>query len=396
MQLFLRVFLIADWCIALAWLARGLEWLHGLRLVPDLRDPAYQEDLPATAGSLSVVVPARNEARAIEACLRSLLASSGVTLQVIAVDDRSDDETGRIMDNLAVETGRITHALTVIHVKSLPDGWMGKTHAMAQAAAAATGDWVLFTDGDMLFAPDALARVLNYAHGEQADHVILYPTMIYEGFGERMMLSFLHVMSIWGVRPWKVGDPKAKRDFIGIGAFNLVRRSVYDEVGGWDSLRMEVLEDLRMGFVIKQAGYRQRAVFGRDLTRIRWAEGAFGAVNNMTKNLFALFRFRLSLAALAVVSITALCLLPLAGLAMGRAGLWPMLLMLTMLAVLYARYERLGLPGVLYVLTFPLGAALFLFAMVRSIGTTVLRGGVAWRGTFYPLEALKRDAGSGW
>ena len=396
MQLFLRVFLIADWCIALAWLARGLEWLHGLRLVPDLRDPAYQEDLPATAGSLSVVVPARNEARAIEACLRSLLASSGVTLQVIAVDDRSDDETGRIMDNLAVETGRITHALTVIHVKSLPDGWMGKTHAMAQAAAAATGDWVLFTDGDMLFAPDALARVLNYAHGEQADHVILYPTMIYEGFGERMMLSFLHVMSIWGVRPWKVGDPEAKRDFIGIGAFNLVRRSVYDEVGGWDSLRMEVLEDLRMGFVIKQAGYRQRAVFGRDLTRIRWAEGAFGAVNNMTKNLFALFRFRLSLAALAVVSITALCLLPLAGLAMGRAGLWPMLLMLTMLAVLYARYERLGLPGVLYALTFPLGAALFLFAMVRSIGTTVLRGGVAWRGTFYPLEALKRDAGSGW
>ena len=396
MQLFLRVFLIADWCIALAWLARGLEWLHGLRLVPDLRDPAYQEDLPATAGSLSVVVPARNEARAIEACLRSLLASSGVTLQVIAVDDRSDDETGRIMDNLAVETGRITHALTVIHVKSLPDGWMGKTHAMAQAAAAATGDWVLFTDGDMLFAPDALTRVLNYAHGEQADHVILYPTMIYEGFGERMMLSFLHVMSIWGVRPWKVGDPEAKRDFIGIGAFNLVRRSVYDEVGGWDSLRMEVLEDLRIGFVIKQAGYRQRAVFGRDLTRIRWAEGAFGAVNNMTKNLFALFRFRLSLAALAVVSITALCLLPLAGLAMGRAGLWPMLLMLTMLAVLYARYERLGLPGVLYALTFPLGAALFLFAMVRSIGTTVLRGGVAWRGTFYPLEALKRDAGSGW
>ena len=396
MRLLLRLFLIADWFVALAWLGRGAEWLYGLRLVPDLRDDAYQPGESQPEALLSVVVPARDEAKAIGSCLRSLLASSGVSLELIAVDDRSDDDTGRIMDKIAAEADGSRHSLKVIHVKTLPDGWMGKTHAMAEAVAHATGEWVLFTDGDMLFAPEALARAMKYARVAQADHVILYPTMLYEGFGERMMLSFLHVMSIWGVRPWKVGDPKAKRDFIGIGAFNLMRRSVYDEVGGWESLRMEVLEDLRMGFVIKRKEYRQRAVFGRDLTRIRWAEGALGAVDNMTKNLFALFRFRLRLAVLAVSSVTALCLLPLAGLMVGRSGLWPLLLMLTVLAVLYGRYERLGLPGVFYVLTFPVGSSLFIFAMVRSIATTVRRGGVTWRGTFYPLKALKRVAGAGW
>ena len=396
MPILTRVFLVADWCVALAWTVRGLTWLRGLRLVPDMCGDQYRAESPEKAAVLSVVVPARNEGEAIRACLESLMASTGVVLQVIAVDDRSEDRTGAIMDEIAAENSRSVHSLMVLHIDTLPDGWMGKTHAMARAAAVATGAWVLFTDGDMLFAPDALGRVMRYAATERADHVVLYPTMIYEGFGERMMLSFLHVMSVWGVRPWRVSDPKAKRDFIGIGAFNLIRRSVFDELGGWESLRLEVLEDLRMGFMIKQKGYRQRAVLGRDLTRIRWAHGAMGAVDNMTKNLFALFRFRLWLAALAVISVAVLCLLPLAGLRMGWIGMWPVLLMLAALAVLYARYQRLGLPGMLYVLTFPVGSVLFLFALVRSIGSTVLRGGVTWRGTFYPLAELRKEAGSAW
>ncbi len=410
----MRVALALDWIVALAWLGKTVQWLRGLSLVPDLRqmgaptgaadvkptpkDVGFESDAashastqPGEALQLSVIVPARDEARAIGACLRSLLASKGVAIEIIAVDDRSTDATGRIMDEVAAADD--TGLLRAIHITTLPDGWMGKTHAMGRAAAEATGKWLLFTDGDMLFAPDALARVLDYAERETADHVILYPTMMYEGFGERMMLSFLHVMSIWGIRPWKVDDPAAKGDFIGIGAFNLVRRSVYDAVGGWSALRLEVLEDLRLGFTIKRAGYRQRAVFGRDLTRIRWAEGALGAVSNMTKNLFALFRFRLVLAMLALPALTGLCLLPFAGLALGWKGFAPLMLMLACLALLYRRYFRLGLPGVGYVLTFPIGSLLFLFAIARSIATTILRGGVLWRGTFYPLAALRKHAG---
>ena len=387
------VFLGLDWLVAGLWMVRGLQWLRGLAQVPDLRDPRYRAPVAAGAIHLTVIVPAKNEGQAVEACLRSLLGSTGVRLEILAVDDRSTDATGRIMDELAAGASTSPHTMRVLHVRELPDGWMGKTHAMSLAAAEATGEWLLFTDGDMLFASDALARAMCYAAMEQADHVVLYPTMIFKSFGERMMLAFLHAMSIWGPRPWKISDPRAKQDFIGVGAFNLVRRSVYDAVGGWASLRLEVLEDLRLGFTIKRAGYRQRAVFGRGLARIRWAEGALGVVNNMTKNLFAVFRFRLLIAGMAMASIFFLCLLPFAGLLLGGAAVGPLILTMLALVALYARYYQFGLPRLVYVLTFPMGAALFLFALAQSIMRTILQQGVTWRGTFYPLDELRKHAG---
>ncbi len=382
-----------DWLIACAWTGRSVQWLRGLTLVPDLRAARYAAPDSKNETTLTVIVPARNEGKAIEACLQSLLASAGVRLEMIAVDDRSTDDTGCIMDKVSKQAASGPHLLRVLHVTALPDGWMGKTHAMALAAAEATGDWLLFTDGDMLFAPDALARALRFAKEEKADHVVLYPTMIFRTFGERMMLAFLHAMSIWGPRPWKISDPEAKGDFIGVGAFNLMRRTTYNEVGGWAAQRLEVLEDLRMGFTVKRAGYRQRAVFGRDLTRIRWAEGAMGVVNNMTKNLFAIFRFRVLLASVAMGSIFLLCLLPFIGVALGSAGVAPFLLTMVALAALYSRYYRFGLPRLAYVLTFPAGAILFLFALARSISRTILEQGVTWRGTFYPLAELRKHAG---
>jgi glycosyltransferase involved in cell wall biosynthesis len=390
MHVILRCLLIVDWTVACLWLFRTLHWLRGISQVPDLAKPDYAAS--SEAAFLSVIVPACNEEKAIAACLESLLASTGIRLDIIAIDDRSTDATGSIMDSIAARQVS-GHSLRVIHIDSLPEGWMGKTHAMARAAVEAAAEWILFTDGDMIFRPDALARVMTYAQREAADHVILYPTMIFKTIGERMMISLLHAMSIWGMRPWKVSDPASKKDFIGIGAFNLLRRSAYDAVGGWGALRLEVLEDLRMGFTIKSAGFRQCAVFGRDLTRIRWAEGALGVVNGMTKNLFAVFRFRLVVASLAVTSLVPLCLLPFAGLLLGWAGVAPFVLTSGSLAALYGRNHRLGLPGVLYALTFPIGSALFIFAITRSILITLVQGGVNWRGTFYPLKELRKHAG---
>lgn len=388
MRRLLDLVLLMDWIVAFAWLTRIVQWIRGISRMSDL---SLADALPLvkTSQRLSVIVPACNEEKSIEACLRSLLASTGVELEIVAVDDRSTDTTGSIMDRVA-ESAR---NLRVLHVETLPDGWMGKTHAMARAAVETTGDWLLFTDGDIVFGPDAMARVMAFAEREAADHVVLYPTMTFISFGERMMLSFLHALSIWGIRPWKVGDAEARNDYIGVGAFNLIRRPVYETVGGWSALRLEVLEDLRMGFTLKRAGYRQRAVFGPQLISLRWAEGAFGIIANMTKNLFALFRFRLWMAALALGMLSLLCLLPVAGLGFGWSGLLPFLVTFASLAVLYGRNRRLGLPGSIYVLTFPVGGVLFLFALARSIFVTLLRGGVTWRGTSYPLKELREHAG---
>ncbi|MFL6428995.1 MAG: glycosyltransferase [Acidobacteriaceae bacterium] len=384
--------LAVGWGVALLWTTRGLAWLRGMSRLPDL----LEQEVRPVPGSVSVIVPARNEARDVGACLRSVLASTGVHLEVIAVDDRSTDETGATMDSLRDPGLRYA----VEHVRELPTGWLGKPHAMAHGASLATGEWLLFTDADVVFAEDTLARALVYMEREGGDHLLVVPTVVARSIGERMMLPFLHVLSIWGPRLWRVADPQS-RDAIGVGAFSLIRRTVYDKVGGWERLRMEVIEDVRMGYLIKQAGFRSAAVTGRNLVRIRWARGAWGVVDNLTKNVFAAFRFRIGLMVAGTIATAVMCLVPFAGLALGAAGdrasLWPSLVSVATLTALYWRYRRFADPGsaatILLLPTFPIAALVFVYAMVRSTVLTLRRGGVVWRETFYPLGELRKNAG---
>jgi glycosyltransferase involved in cell wall biosynthesis len=397
--------LAVGWGVGLIWAARTVGWLRGMSRLPDL----LQQDSGPVCRTLSVIVPARNEGEAVAVGLRSLLASKGVDLQVIAVDDRSTDETGAAMD--ALQTDALLQApreagvtYLVEHVHELPPGWLGKPHAMARGAALATGEWLLFTDGDVVFADDTLVRALGYIESERADHLLVVPTAVTRSAGEAMMLPFLYVLSIWGPRLWRVEDPRS-RDGVGVGAFHLMRRSTYEAVGGWERLRMEVLEDVRMGYLIKQAGFAMRVATGRNLVRIRWAHGAWGVVTNLTKNVFAAFRFRIGFMVAGTVATAVLCLLPFVGLAMGlvgnrtwdRAWLWPSLLSIASLAALYWRYRRFadpnGVATVLWLVTFPVGALVFVYAMVQSTVLTLVRSGVVWRGTFYPLKELREHAG---
>jgi cellulose synthase/poly-beta-1,6-N-acetylglucosamine synthase-like glycosyltransferase len=387
---------VAGWGVALLWATRSSVWLRGISQLPDL----LEQGPPAARGSLSVIVPARNEGPGVASGLCSLLASKGVDLEVIAVDDRSTDETGTAMDALEQEAPAARVRYVVEHVRELPAGWLGKPNAMARGAALATGEWLLFTDADVVFAEDTLARALAWLELEGADHLLVVPTVMARSAGEAMMLPFLHVLSIWGPRLWRVADPRS-RDAVGVGAFNLMRRSTYEAVGGWERLRMEVIEDLRMGYLIKQAGFASRVVTGRNLVRIRWAHGAWGVVTNLTKNVFAAFRFRIGLSITGAVAIAVMCLLPFAGIVLGagwdRAWLWPSLASLAAVAALYWRYRRFADPNgpltTLWLLMFPAAALLFVYAMVRSTVLTLVRGGVVWRGTFYPLSELREHAG---
>jgi glycosyltransferase involved in cell wall biosynthesis len=392
--------LAVGWSVALLWATRGVAWLRGMSRLPDLR-----RETPGRArGRLSVIVPARNEGQSVGSGLRSLLASQGVELEVIAVDDRSTDETGLVMDALARESreGDVRGDLRYVveHVRELPPEWLGKPHAMARGAALATGAWLLFTDADVVFAEGTLARAVSWLEREGGDHLLVVPTVMARSAGESMMLPLLHLLSIWGPRLWRVADPGA-RDAIGVGAFNLVRRATYDAVGGWERLRMEVIEDVRMGYLIKQAGFASRVVMGRDMVRIRWAHGARGVVDNLTKNVFAAFRFRIGLMMAGTVATVLMCLLPFTGVVIGaiwdRAWLWPSLVSVAVLTALCWRYRRFADPGgaatMLWLAAFPVAALVFVYAMVRSMVLTLMRGGVVWRGTFYPLHELREHAG---
>lgn len=389
------LFAIFAWLIAAAWLWRVLPALRMLPRVPNLLDSEYGVANLGASPSVTVIVPAKDEAQAIEQCLRSLLESDIPNLQIIAVDDRSTDATGDLMDRVAVEP-EARNRLRVLHVKELPESWLGKPHAMALAAAEVESDWLLFTDADVIFAPDVLRRALTFAARNNADHFVLYPTLILHGWAERMLIAFFQSVSAMAARPWKISDPRARRDYIGVGAFNLIRRPVYEALGGYEALRMEVLEDMRLGYCIKRAGYAQRVAFGKDLIRIRWAESAWGILQNLTKNMYSAFRFRTALVVCACVGLVFLCLTPFLALAFPGAARWAGVVTLVALLLLNLRYWRLTNISPAYLLLFPIATLLFLWTLLRSMVLVLWRGGVLWRGTLYPLRELRRQAGPLW
>lgn len=376
---------IAGCVLALAWISRIIDAAIGMPKVADISQPGWNREQITGNPRVSIIVPARNEQDDIAQTLTQLLVLDYDNYEVIAVNDRSTDRTGEIMDRVAVH-----EKLKIIHITDLPPGWMGKTHAMWTAGKQATGDWLLFTDADVLFKPDSVRRALAYAESERADHVVLFPQMIMKQAGEKMMIAFFQTLFVFGHRPWKVADPKSK-DHMGVGAFNMVRRRVYEQVGTYERLRMEVLDDMKLGKVVKQSGFSQRNVFGEDLISLRWARGAMGVVNNLTKNFFAILSFQWWRTVISFVGLAFLNLGPFLGvwLAHGWARLPYGIALFGMFAIYVGMSRKSDVPFYYFVLH-PVSTVLFLYTLLRSMILTLLQDGVVWRGTKYPLGELRK------
>ncbi len=374
--------------LAATWFYHTLSAQRGIKQIADLTQPGHAVPPETKLPRVSIIIPARNEAAMIEEAVRSLLAIDYPDYEVLVVDDRSEDATGEILDRLKSEYGA---RLEVVHVRELPTDWLGKTHAMWKAAQEATGEWLLFSDADVLHAPAALRRVVYYAEQEQAAHMVLFPTILMESVGERMMISFFQAMFIFTQRPWKVRDARA-RDAIGVGAFNMVRRTAYEKIGTYQSMRLSVVDDMRLGEKVKEAGLPSRVAFGDGMVRIRWVVGAHGVICSLTKNFFAYLRYNIALALLATLGLLWLHLGPWVG-ALFATG-WARLVYTSALFCVLMVYVGMGRRtkiSIGYVLLHPVASVLMVFTLVRSTVLTLARGGVVWRGTFYPLEDLKRN-----
>lgn len=330
----------------------------------------------------SVMIAARDEAGRIEQTLRRLLAQQAVSLEFIIVDDRSTDGTGAILRRIADEDARVK----ILRVESLPEGWLGKCHACHLAAGAATGEWMLFTDADCWLKPDVIARALQAAERERADHITICASTELTNAGARAWyLLFLMGMAGWFAR--------ANRDrpngHIGIGAFNLVRASAYRDCGGYQALRLTVVDDVKLGLLLHRAGKRTRGYIGRDDVLCHWGHTVGALVRTIEKNQFAVLDFRLELVVAATVAVLLGFSLIVAGLLSGTGlGFAAALSSLTLgiPAALLAR--RVGWPWYCGVLV-PAMMLVFLYSLLNSTVVTLRRGGVRWRDTFYPIAALR-------
>jgi glycosyltransferase involved in cell wall biosynthesis len=373
--------------LGLVWLSRVIDAGFGVRKIPDISRPEWDRNPPAPHPSVAIVVPARNEEESIEQALLRLEALDYDNYQIIAINDRSTDKTGEIMDRVAAAS---SGKLKVVHVRELPSGWMGKVHAMWSAARETSADWLLFTDADVMFRSDCLRRAIAYAETRRADHVVVLPQIIMQRFTEKMMIAFFQLLFVFGHRPWKVSDPKTK-DHMGVGAFNMVRRSAYEAVGTFERLRMEVVDDMKLGKVVKEGGFSQHVVFGDDLIRIRWAHGARGVVNNLTKNFFAVMSFQTWRALLSCLGMAILNYLPFIGvlIAHGWARV-PYAVALASMLFLYSGIWKQAEIHPWYFFLHPVSTSLFIYTMLRSTFVTLHNDGVNWRGTHYALEELRK------
>lgn len=385
------VALPAQFCLAII-VPATLYWIYAaaqlLRLKSQIDRLGSGVDDGAGWPRISVIVAARNEEAAIVAAVSSLLAQDYPDFEVVAVDDRSSDGTGRILDELA----RGNPKLKVLHVAELPPGWLGKNHANDQGARRSDGDWLLFTDADAQFAASALRRAIAIAARHRLGHIVLLPDFITEGFWERAIVSTFGLFFSIRVRLWDLSRPRTKA-YIGSGTFNLVRREDYQRSGGHEILRMEVADDMKLGMVLRRSGARQGAAALAGAVSVRWQQGFLATVEGLFKNAFSGMEWRWSLNFLSIFGILIISVAPLAVLFLAPSrgirvlSFFAMALPMLLHGLTARRcFKKGGLEG----LTYPLMALIFSGIMFWSALAATLRRGIVWRGTFYPLDLLKK------
>jgi len=370
--------------VAVLWIGQAIEIGIGVPSLRSLQDatPLADADCP----TVSILFGARDEAEKLPGALATFLALDYPRYEVVAVDDRSDDGTAQILD----EAARKNSALKFVRVTSLLPGWLGKPHALQQAYEHSSGEWLVFTDADVHFAPDLLRRSIALAQREGWEHLTLLGRAEMHSFGERLVMIFFGLAFLMAARPWRVGQANS-HFYAGIGSFQLIRRSAYEAMGTHRRLAMEVVDDMKLGKLVKEAGIRSGAARAGTDVSVHWHRGVGNIVRGTTKNFFAASGFRLGLTCFQILGLLYMFAFPFAALPFARG--WALSFDVIAVAVPVMLEAGAAIEfdvSPLYALTFPIGALIFCWMLARSTIVTLWQGGITWRGTFYPLEELRR------
>jgi glycosyltransferase involved in cell wall biosynthesis len=362
-----------------------IDLLIGNHSIDALRDISPVPD--KSPQKVSIVVAARNEQRNIKTALQSLLDLEYPNYELIVVDDRSEDSTGKILDAMAVFNSR----LKVIHIDSLPAGWLGKNYALWVGSQQAAGDYLLFTDADIIMEPTIATRAVTHMEHNQLDHLAATPSMqmptIFLGmFG----VSFMLIFALFS-RPWKSKDPKS-RYHIGIGAFNMVRTEAYRHVGGHKTIRLRPDDDIKLGKIIKKSGFRQGIAYAPEFLAVEWYASITEVIKGLEKNTFSGADYNIMLVVIGASSQIIFSVWPFVALFFTSGLTWGMNLTIILLSIfLYADCARIHHSKVWYAIGYPVATTLFAVIMMRTMILNLMQGGIYWRGTFYSLKELKAN-----
>lgn len=341
--------------------------------VPSVAGPLY------TSPFISVCVPARNEERDIGACLKSLLAQVYPHFEVIAIDDNSTDATGAIISALAAGNSR----LTAIQGAPLPEGWLGKPYALHQACQKARGEYILFTDADPVFLPNALSSAMYTMQIRDIDVLTLMPGTEFGSFWERAIQPVIFGF-IGTLTRFKKVNSLDSSSAMGVGAFMMFKKEVYAKVGGHERVRREIIEDVALARCVKMDGFKLLVADGKAIYSIRMYHSFREIWEGWRKNMFVAMRqsvLRTLYYGLVIVSfVVTPYWIFIQDLLLGS---WPIVLSAT--ALLFSLLTGIGLCTELrlnkrHVFLFPLGALVMSALMINSMAQALFKGRAEWRG----------------
>ena len=367
-----------------------ITWLHNQSWL-DVQTPRIHP--PAGGPLVSVIVPARNEEKNIRRCVEAILAQDYPNFQALVLDDRSTDATSAILAELSARDSR----LVVVHGRELPAGWAGKPHALHQAAASATGEWLLFLDADTYIHPNALSAALASAQKTRADLYTVMTEQILGSFWEKTVMPLVFTALSVGFSPRKVNDRKS-RDAIANGQFIFIRRAVYDAIGGHQAVKDQIVEDKALAEKVKWGGQRLVIADGRGIARTRMYTDLPSMWEGWTKNIYlglsdhpALLLLGAFGAFLALMAALVLPAWPIFGILWyANGGGWMAFAvileaLLVWAYIILARMKINHLMGISrwYAFTTPLGAGVFAAMMLTSAWKVLSGQGVTWKGRNY-------------
>jgi len=316
-------------------------------------DPQFDKSAPV----VSIIVPALNEEKEIAAALQSLLRQDYPNLEIIVINDRSTDKTGEILDELA----RNHSILQVIHKTELPEGWLGKNHALYIGSTQARGQYLLFTDADVVMAPTTISKAVKYMLDHNLDHLVAAPEMRATNWKIDLMIgTFIYYFNLI-TKPWRAQNPKSRYS-VGIGAFNLLKAETYKTIGTHRAIALRPDDDIMLGRLVKSRGHRQGVVFGKRQIRIQWYASVRDMIDGLMKNSATFVNYSLGWALLSCLALFLLFVFVTGEYHLTR---W-------------------------YALLIPFSTCILIYIILKATIRTHLNQGIYWRGTFYPLDKIKR------
>lgn len=359
------------------------EFIFGFNKIKNLSDQVLVDSrqLP----KISIILSALNEERDIEKALLTLVNLDYPHLEIIAINDRSTDKTPKILDRLQTQYSR----LKVCHIKELPEGWFGKNNALHLGSQMAEGEWLLFTDADVNMRSDTLTKSISYVLQHKLDHLTIYENHQRHYFWLKILLLGLYVAYSIDKKPWRISYPWSKKS-LGHGAFNLVNTKVYHQCGGHAAIAMECLDDLKLGSLLKNNGFRQDTVDGRDFVEREWYTSLMDMINGMKKNSFAYYDYHLLPACRDTFLALGFYIWPFIAVIFFDGPIRSLNLVniaLTLgVSVYVAKQFRLQKR---YAIFYPIALSILIYTVFNSVFSVCRNKGVHWRGTYYSLQAIR-------